>query len=163
MYVPRSPGLLPLVAGALVLGVIAAIVVVGITRSPSTPGAPPPIVGASASQTSASPASGSAPANPSQISPPSKETEEDALMARLRDPRTDATTRLSLAREGNRRFARPDGVGERTEIEVRALIELARTGEARAIAQDYLEHHPDGPRSKALESLTGVHVPPSAP
>ena len=90
--------------------------------------------------------------------------EETALMERLRKSvRSDPTTAVELADEGEKRFPDSPLREEREALAIDALIDLQKMGSARGRAEFFLRRYPNGKYAAHVGNMTGVHVTPSAP
>ncbi|HEX6275666.1 MAG TPA: hypothetical protein VFZ53_21645 [Polyangiaceae bacterium] len=86
--------------------------------------------------------------------------ESELLKALSTSWKSDPARALSLAEDGDRRFAESPRAVERRLYEIKALVELGRIGKARSKAERYLELYPPGPMTDEVERLTGVHRRP---
>ena len=79
-------------------------------------------------------------------------------MARLRElAATDSAQAVELARAGNRRFPDSASAPERTAILIHALANLDRVREARAEAEQMVNHYPDSDWVREIEGFSGAH------
>ena len=79
-------------------------------------------------------------------------------MARLRElAATDSAQAVELARAGNHRFPDSAGAPERTSILIHALANLERVREARAEAEQMVNHYPDSDWVREIEGFSGAH------
>ncbi len=84
--------------------------------------------------------------------------EEARLMARLRAVAPgDPALAITLAREGNRRFPDSADAPERTSILIHALAATGQSGPARGEAEAMVNHYPDSPWVREIETFTGAH------
>jgi hypothetical protein len=85
-------------------------------------------------------------------------------MARLRvEVEKAPAVAVSLVDEGELRFGDSPLAEERRALAISALINLQRIGSARSRAYDFLRRYPEGPYTAHVATMTGVHLPPSAP
>ena len=90
--------------------------------------------------------------------------DEGALMEKLRqDAKSDPSSAVALADEGEKRFPNSSLREEREAMAIRAFINLQRMGSARGRAIRFLERYPSGPYSNEVAAMTGVHLTPKAP
>lgn len=84
--------------------------------------------------------------------------DEEALMSELRRAKdSDPELSLSLARDGNRRFAESTHAPERASTIVHALSALGRSSEGRGEAEDLVNRYPDSEWVREVEHFTGAH------
>lgn len=97
--------------------------------------------------------------SPASASKPSPgETNEAQLMARLRVIKDrDPAGAVTLAREGNRRFADSPDAPERTSVLIHALVATDKGSEARGEAEQMVNHYPDSTWVREVEHFTGAH------
>lgn len=95
----------------------------------------------------------------SDWSPPADD--EQILMSRLRAlPPSEPLGRLTLAREGNRRFPDSHLAQERWSMTIDALVALDRIGEAHTEASAFIDRYPQGQYARHVMALMGVHPRP---
>ena len=83
---------------------------------------------------------------------------EAQLMDRLRAIKdSDPAGAAILAREGNRRFPDSADAPERTSILIHALVAADKGAEARAEAEQMVNHYPDSNWVRDVERFTGAH------
>jgi hypothetical protein len=152
------------ILGAALL--VACLVAVWRVRAASRPGAPeattseaPPAAPQPAPAPPAAPqAAPNPPRRPTLTGRDLAALEEGRLMARLRAVAPgDPALAVTLAREGNRRFPDSTDAPERTSILIHALAATGQSGPARGEAEAMVNHYPDSPWVREIETFTGAH------
>jgi len=152
-------------AAALVLGAVLAFTLRGPTPKSTPPGtrvaAPPadapPVAEAPSAPQSAVNTPLTAPVR--APAPAASATFDEAeLMRELRSANgNDPALAVTLAREGNRRFATSPDAPERASILIHALSEQGLKSEARGEAEDMVNRYPDSHWVQEIERFTGAH------
>lgn len=84
--------------------------------------------------------------------------DEAALMTELRRiAASDPERAITVARDGNRRFADSADAPERTSILIHALATRGLSSEARGVAEEMVNHYPDSHWVREIELFTGAH------
>ncbi|KYF88393.1 hypothetical protein BE17_46680 [Sorangium cellulosum] len=107
------------------------------------------------------------PAPASAAAPESEAADKDPearVLDRMRAAlTTDPAEVLRLDDAASRDFGDSPRAAERGQIRVRALVRLDRIGEARSLAEDLVDRHPDDPAAKSAAAYMGIHPRPRGP